>query len=209
MIIRGRKKWLVFVKCPQFTWNLLVWVYQLSCMKMFSYFTHSLQVYYDISQDALKAKLLKISLDTAILRSGCPPPLEMKLAKFHTDYQISNATSPKDLAVGRELVVQALSTIRLTLRPWNKHLVKGPSSSNFNSWGLESPSSVLSSTPGMTSDSPQVRLASDYFALRLKLLTEISLLALAYSALEKKLTDVLKNWTGFRLPFRKPITARL
>jgi len=47
----------------------------------------------------------------------------------------------------------------------------------------------------MTSDSPQVRLTLDYPTLRLKL-TKISLLALAYSALEKELTDVLKNSTG-------------
>jgi len=46
-----------------------------------------------------------------------------------------------------------------------------------------------------------------YFALRLKL-TKISLLALAYSALEKELTDVLKNSTGFWLPFRKTYNSQ-
>jgi len=59
MIIRGRKKWLVFVNSLEICWC------ECLCLKMFSYFTHSLQVYYErISQ--LEAKLFKIVLDSTI-----------------------------------------------------------------------------------------------------------------------------------------------
>ena len=80
-----------------------------------------------ISQDALKAKLFKILLDsakrlpnaatnvTALDVQGLQSVLvNAAKTKFHTDYQVGfngNATSPKDLAVGKEADVRGTSAI--------------------------------------------------------------------------------------------------